>query len=455
MKDKKFVANFYQANDAAAMERRLEKLAARGWLLEKATNWGWHLRRGEPKAVKYAVTYFPAASVFDGSVTAGQETYADYCQAAGWEFVSAYGPIQYFRSTRPDPVPIETDEGEKLRTIHRTMLKTLVFSHGLLLVVWLVNLATRISNFSLTPLSTLASNRDLLFLALLVSFVIYLSAMLVDYFIWYARSRRAVERGGACLQPHTRLRFWAGVILMALAVLSLLTTVSEISSPGSAMIWAYAFGGMVLYIALCQGTLALLKRRNLSRGQVRGLFAVIIAVLAIAYTAVIFPIANRLYDSGLMEEREPTQVYTDSRGREWNIYRDDLPLTLEDLGYTVTERDHCSYERKENRSLLADHTVYSQQAVSRVNNLPDLSYQVAVIRWDWLRELALDRLLGGYRRYEQADDPRWGASEVYQRLYSSGAGSYLLLYGDRIVIFDADWPLTDSQIATAVQRLTA
>ena len=109
-KEKKRELNWYQANDSEAMARRLEKMAAKGWLLESVDSMWRTYRRAEPSSVRYAVTYFPDASVFDGSPTGGQETYADYCAAAGWEFVSAYGPIQYFRSTRPDPVPIETDE---------------------------------------------------------------------------------------------------------------------------------------------------------------------------------------------------------------------------------------------------------------------------------------------------------------------------------------------------------
>ena len=114
MREKKWVPNIYQPDDEAAIVKRLEKLAAKGWFLERADNWGWTLRRGKPAQVRYAVTYFPGASVFDPGPTEDQETYADYCRAAGWEFVTSYGPVQYFRSSLPDPVPIETDEGEKL-----------------------------------------------------------------------------------------------------------------------------------------------------------------------------------------------------------------------------------------------------------------------------------------------------------------------------------------------------
>ena len=61
MREKKWVPNIYQPDDEAAIVKRLEKLAAKGGVLERADNWGWTLRRGKPAQVRYAVTYFPGA----------------------------------------------------------------------------------------------------------------------------------------------------------------------------------------------------------------------------------------------------------------------------------------------------------------------------------------------------------------------------------------------------------
>lgn len=454
MRDRKFVVNLYQADDAAAMEKKLEQLAERGWLLERVTNWGWHLRRAEPQQVKYTVTYFPDASVFDSGVTAGQEVYADYCRAAGWEFVSAYGPIQYFRSARPDPVPIETDEGEKLRTIHKSMRKTLVFSHLLLLAAWLINLAMRLSDLYRDPISVLTDTRTLLTLLLQAGLVVYLSVVLIDYLIWYARSRRSVARGGGCLPPHTRLRLWAGAVLMVLACLALLAVIRDISSPGSALIFAYAFGGMILLIALAQGTLALLNRRGRCREQVRGLYIAAVIVLAVAYTAGMFPLGRYLYDAGLMDERQPVQTYTDSRGRTWDIYRDELPLTLEDLGYTVPEAGRYSYEAEEDRSLLGSSLRYRQRPASWSSSLPELEYQVVKLP-GILLDFTMERLLAYYDECRPVEDPRWDARAVYRQTYSDGMTRSLVLWDDRILILHTDEPLTGSQTAAASAALRA
>ena len=79
-------------NDSEAIIAYLEKMARRGWLLEKI-----HpcltFRRIEPENLTYDVTYFSDASVFDPAPTEGQETYIDYCRAAGWELAAVNGPM--------------------------------------------------------------------------------------------------------------------------------------------------------------------------------------------------------------------------------------------------------------------------------------------------------------------------------------------------------------------------
>lgn len=93
-RDRKRQLSWYQPDDTEAIARHLERMAGKGWLLEKVDNWIFTYRRAQPARVRYTVTFFPEASVFDPGLTRGQETYADYCQAAGWELAAAYGPIQ-------------------------------------------------------------------------------------------------------------------------------------------------------------------------------------------------------------------------------------------------------------------------------------------------------------------------------------------------------------------------
>ncbi|MDE6934856.1 MAG: DUF2812 domain-containing protein [Oscillospiraceae bacterium] len=451
-RDKKKQINLYQINDCEAIAGHLEKMAAKGWLLEKVGNWGWTFRRAEPCQVRYCITFFPGASVFDPGPTGDQETYIDYCAAAGWEFVSSYGPAQYFRSTRPDPVPIETDEAAKLRAIHRSMWKTLILGSLLLLFAQLINVPGRVRHFRWAPMSELSDSGTLGLWLMMAVLVVYLVGSLADYFIWYFRSKRSVERGGACLPVHTRARLWASGVLLAACAAGIAGFVSELTRPGFGWILLYSFGGMALLLAVIFGVMNRMKRQGSARGDTRAAYLVLTVVLAVAYSFGMVPFARHLSETGATE-RAPAYTYT-KYGVERSIYLDELPVTLEELGFPVSAEDHCSYEAEVSRSPLARHTVCTQYALGEGSDLPDLEYQVCEIPWGWLRDLCWDTLVhsgdGQFRAEDVAVEP---APEAALSRARYGGRQYLLLFEDRIVVISGDWEMTAEQIRRAALPL--
>lgn len=460
---KRFQLNLYQFTDGDAMARHVEKMHARGWCLERFSNLGWHYRRDEKERVHYAVTYFPAASVYDAGPTEEQMTYAEYCAAAGWEFVSAYGPMQFFRSREERPIPIETDEREKLRAIHRSMLKTHILSCGLLTLVMLLNLGSRWSALRYRAFSLIRSGSDMWLTGLLAFLLLCLLVMLGDYFLWYLRSRWAVAHGGACARNHWRLHLCITYgVLIAAAVCLTGYFASAADTPGG-MVWAFLliFAGAAAIIAAAMGLLSLLKRQGLDRSFVRGAYIAGAVVIALAYCGGIAFFLPRFMDAHVADGHvTEIYTYTDSDGetREHTLYRDPLPLTLEDLGVELPEDIPYSYHADPDRSPLAWGGEYRQEgAVVRPGQEmpPEISYSVTVFRWPWLRDLCCGKMLEhydeGYYPYTLIGDPRWGAERVYRR---ADFCQYLLVYPDRAVALWLDGvELTEEQIAVIVDRL--
>ena len=459
-RDKKRQLIWYQIDDTEAIARHLEKMAAKGWLLEAVDNWWYTYRRAEPARVRYTATFFPDASIYDPCPTEGQETYIDYCRAAGWELAAVYGPIQYFRSTRPDPVPIETDEAVKLAAVRRTMRKTFVLSYALLLLVALINLPLLLRQFRWEPLDFLCSNSRLAMVALMTGITIFVAGMLLDYLIWVLRSKHSVARGGICCKPHTRFRLWFNAAMLAVCAAALLGYFMDHAGMRTALlIYLVIYGGIML---LGRWVLRRLKRSGASRGDIRGLFIVfaIAAGLVVGFTTPF--LFTRLADAGIIHaDREPagTYTYVSSNGSfraTRSVYHDELPLTLEDLGYTVTEDDHCSYRAEIDRSPLAAHSEYTQEAMNLDSDLPRLYYQTYASRWSWMLEKCWEELT----RAEE-DDPwpmqkltpaPWGAKDACRR---EGLTSYFLLYPDRIVTFNLGGDAATRQIEMIAQTLTA
>lgn len=442
-KDTKRQLIWYQVDDTGAIARYLEKMAGKGWLLERADNWFFTYRRAEPARMKYTVTFFPEASVFDPALTEGQETYADYCRAAGWELAAAYGSIQYFRSTRPDPAPIETDEAVKLSAIRRTMRKTALLSYALLLILPALYLPLFMSQLRHDPMGFFSSNYRVATLALMAGIALFAIGFLLDYLVWVLRSRYNLARGGACARPHTRFRLGLSALMMALCAAALAVFFLDPPLPGMRpvlILLLLLYGGIML---LGRWVLRRLKKRGTSRGGAKGIFfgfALAAGLAAGIGTPLLFGALN---GAGVIRVgREPAQTYTRTyENVSWtftrDVFYDDLPVTLEDLGYAVTPEDHCTYEAEIGRSPLAVHSEYIQEALSSDSDLPRLSYQTFDARWSRLLEQCWESLLPDKAPYDPWPLQRlapapWGAEEAY---VEKDLASYYLLYPDRIVTF--------------------
>ena len=453
-REKKRELALFQANDMDAVARHFEKMEAKGWRLEGIDSWGYHYRRVQPGQVRYTAACFPDASVYDPAPTEGQETYIDYCRAAGWELAGAFGPMQYFRAVRPDPVPIETDEAVKLTAIRRTMKRTLLPSCGAGILIAILYLVPQVSSFRIDPLGYFGWDMHLSLLLLMAGLTLYSVGLLADHGIWVLRSKRSVEGGGACVKPHTRLRraAAAGLLVLTTACLALMCRDVMVRRVGPAMAVYLIFYALVILSA--GWVLKWIKGRSASRGAVRVKYFAFAIGCGVLTMFVVVVAVFALSGAG---QREPAEVYVkEYPGGEtiqWNIYRDSLPVTLEDLGYPVTEEDHCTYEADIRRSFLASHEKYRQRAMAYGSDLPELEYTVTRISWDWLREICWERFLEknldpDLWPLRELDPAPWGALEARRQ---DDLPRYYLLYPDRVVTLNL-WSEASQQEIEAVLR---
>ena len=107
--------------DPEAIQRKLEQMAAQGWMLQKAGNLFWTYTKIPPQKLRFAVTYFPGASEFDPKPSEKQLEKEELCAQDGWRLVLRWDVMQIFCTDREDAVPIDTDPVPQVDTIHRTM----------------------------------------------------------------------------------------------------------------------------------------------------------------------------------------------------------------------------------------------------------------------------------------------------------------------------------------------
>ena len=122
--------------DHTTMERHFEKMAGKGWALDRMGIF-WHYHRIEPKPLHYAVGYFPGGGVY-APPTGEELTFEEYCEMAGWELAAEHGPMKIFCNERENPVPLETQADLQVENIRRGSRRIRIADGVVGVIGWLI-----------------------------------------------------------------------------------------------------------------------------------------------------------------------------------------------------------------------------------------------------------------------------------------------------------------------------
>lgn len=427
--------------DGEGIARHLEKMAARGWRLEKIGALTWRYGRMEPAGVHYAVTDFPEASEYNPYPTDSQEEFYDYCREAGWDLVTEWDQMQIFSTERAHPIPIETDEAARVRVIHKVMLRRFLPANLLLFVLLVIQLGIFITGTLQNPAANLSNPSALLLTLALALIGLSVFLTLSGYLVWYLRARKVAETGERLTDTEQRFRTLT-VAVAALGLLAVLFAVLSITgtlaSPWYALLLA---GETVVFIALVAGVREYMRRRGVERKQNRNITLAVAVLLSLLMVNVI-----------------PKAVIGDQSAELHIVDGTVLPLRLEELG--IPEEGLVSTWESRSSPLVVFRT--GEQSGPYDSGLPWLRYEVSDVRLPMFLELCLDGYLNRYdNEYGRAtgghfrplNEPAWDA-EVWQVWDDEGPWPYYLACrGSRIVWLMADDFLTPEQTAIAAEHL--
>ena len=453
----------YSYYDRTGIAAHLTDMAAKGWMLEKLGAWSWRYRRTEPKKLRFAVTYFPAASQFDPGPSEGLETYRDYCAAAGWVLASDTAQVQIFCTEDENAVPIETDPAAEYANIRRCMKKSFLASYWALLALSLFQVAFSLWRIWTDPVDTLSSTASLSTLLDWLPLDLVLIWELTRYYRWQRRAKAAAESGAPL--PDLRSVRWLGVLVLVWTCGVLLWLLASYwNSRGMFLLMA----GMLLYMCLmfCLSFAArdAMKHLRFPRWVNIAVTSAMVFALTIAgmagMTALIFRTGTAWLDG-----RQPAETY-DYKGMTWKVYDDSIPLRIEDLA--DTNYSQWSTEARVDSSILLTHGTYSQRPRMDALDQPGLDYELVTVKVPFLYDLCKNDFISWVERdndqlppeywdeYRLMDTPAWDAEEVYQRYHAGEPiNQFLVCWPGRIaeVKFDWDWTVTEDMAATAARVL--
>lgn len=438
--------------DLTGMERHLEKMAQKGWLLDKMSALGWRYWRIEPQKLHFTVSYCHRASAYDPEPTEEVQTFYDFCAHTGWRLAAEFGSMQMFYNDQEDPIPIDTDPAMEIQMVGREMKRALPFEILLLLIGFFMGGSWLYSLFH-SPIDLLASPTNLFTGLCWLGLMVWSVADILTYLLWRRRAKLAAQRGE--FVP-TRGCHRIMQVVMALVILGAIYFFITARLPGLRLLTgAMILEFVVLFLAV-NGTKDFLKKRKVSRRKNQAVTIAVdvllaaVLVVSISYGTIILA---RNGGFSLAADIEPLLTIADLTGEE-------------DPRYIVRSHVESSVFLK-----VREFTEQSQPGESV--RLPELSCKIVDVYlpgvYDFcLRELLHERddwegltddgtVVKPYYVYQEMDPALFGAQAAWQR-YAGGetgepTGDYLLSYPGRLVVLECDWELTAEEMAIAGAKL--
>ena len=434
--------------DCTGIVRHLEAMAQKGWALEKISNSIWRYRRIEPKALRYSVVYLPGSSEFDPGPTAANRELQEFCARAGWVQVASLAQMHVFVNENPNPIPIDTDPGVQVDTIHASMKKNFIPSQIAMAAVGLLQILLSFSRYSLDPIEFLSQNANLVGIACWIMVIIISLADLCKYFSWH---RKAVEaaRDGEFLPTHGSEKLQKAT-LWVLAVMCVFW-IFGISSPEQAFFLAVGCVYVALIFGAVFGVKGFLKKRGASTGTTRTAVWVTSFAMSIALSVGLIWLGIGAADNNWFEV-QVEEVEVD--GVTYHVRDDELPLYIQDL--TDTDWPRYSTYCYESSSVLLTHISTSQDPVP--DGAPVLGVNIYELHFPLIREAVWEEITESYSgifgELVLVDMGIEGA-EVYRHVQNGEPWNTLLISKDNYLIFlHPGWYMTDDQIRIAIEVLT-
>ena len=404
--------------DYEGVEAHLEKMAAKGWILDTVGQNVWKYRKEAPAKLKYAVTYAPDASMFAPEPSENQQTLADFCVQAGWIKVGDWSQAQIFVNENENPVPIETDEEIRLDVIRESMHKSWIPANVVLILLMVFNTWRSINNFERDPVANLSSYWMLMTQVFVFIAVVLVSSNLVGYIIWMKKSRRQVAEGGRCCSPGIvrQLNKWSLIGAGAYFVLFILSTISEGESFAAKYMITYMIGFFGL-VAILNITREALKKRGISREANIAVFVIVDIVLAFAMVGVVTAFA------------------------------------MSDIFSTDHSNDD-PYVPEVQSTFVAAYTEGQLPA-------PEVYYEISEIKMEGLLQFCFEKTVADYEKFdfwvvkEEDDEKAWGVDKSYREYTVDGdpGSSWILLRDNYIIEIYAPDGLTAGDKAAVLSKL--
>ena len=453
MKDRKYELNRFSIYDTAAVQRHLEEMAAKGWMIRKLGMYLCQYERIEPRQLHFAVVCLPKVSPYDPVPAPGQQLLEEYGAADGWKLEAQQDAMFLFSNDRSDPVPMETDPAVQAQVLIRLAKKRILSGNLSTILLAVVQLMMQLSTLRRRPAEYLADPAETGLLLLWVVILLEGALALIRTLRWIGRAKAAAAQG--MLPPSESSRTVLLSTGFNLSVLAAVVLLLGIAMGKTGLAAVVVMLGVAWLISLCSREM---RELHFSKGLNITLTGVLsVFLVAVSTVFLIMALGKFTETTG--------ETYTASTGWTFSVYHDEMPLYVQELEDVPDVEWSTQADRS--RTPLLERTEYDQRPLSDDPSLPDLSYAVTRVKvpalYGKLKELMLraerDQTIRGAafpNHYESTDAAPWGALDAYQLYWGDGLiDQYLLFYENVAVEITMPLSPTPEQMALVGQKLGA
>lgn len=229
--------------DRTGIEEYLEDMALRGWKVVKTNLYVWKFEKIEPQKLRFNVSYFPKASMYDPKPTDEQEDFVELCKHAGWELAAEKGELKVFYNEDENAVPIETDPLIELQSIKKACSENFVLVYLLNLFTGLVLLGTGLFRFFFNKIDFLSNDCAMLSVPCALCVIGGVLSELLRYTNWCKRAKKVAEEKGEFVKTR--------------CVNNMVIVVSALAFAGCGFIWGANAGGKVMVAGVLVGAMVI------------------------------------------------------------------------------------------------------------------------------------------------------------------------------------------------------
>ncbi len=339
--------------DHTGMEKHLEKMARKGWMLEEISNTTWRYRKIEPKELHFSVSFDTRASEFEPEPTEEQMIFQEFCQRSGWKLAAASGRMQIFYNEEEDPLPIQTDPEMEVRMVDKRA-RRMVPAYLILLVLGFFVGGSWCYSLIHTPIKLLTTPGSTFMGLCWLGLFVYSVTDLITYFAWRRRALAAAQRGE--FLP-TRGCHKLMYVVLGMIVLGLMYWLATERRPGMRLVTGGILLAYVVVFLSVNGTKRILKRRKASAGVNRAITLSLDVILSVILVgAVMFLFIRGLQSGAISVEQEIS-----------------APLSASDLT-GVDEEKYLTTVSVEMTPFLDRREVWSRTGFDQAEELPGMEY---------------------------------------------------------------------------------